>query len=855
MPNELKLSRRSLVFALAALLAAGSSFGIAGSRGEAVQAQEGIRATKLAIVTGGKGGGAELKAAEILKNRILKRSSVAVESAPEQAANVNVLMANSDVVLVVGSPVSNSHSARLMGELGMTLPTLPNSDRTHPEAFAVKSGVVDGRNYVVVAGTDQRGTLYGVGWLLRTITYLPDALLIPAMDAQEKPAFPMRGGNPSGPGSRARQYGNLRPRTHEEHLETMEDLMLLGTNIFYGDPVLLRSYGMLTVTGRTANQMGGDLPKAWRADGGRSPKYVCPSVPEARKALLESFDEMFRKAPAHDYFTTNSGDVGGCRCDKCMPWGGTYIRLMHEIADILHKYHPEMKILATNQDLTSEGDQAIFDYLNSRDSSWLHAIRYGPGADQMQTYIRGPVHPQWFEYEGFGPLGNYLKRRYRELPQATNIALYSDITHWMQAQFAVPHPDPALAAIYSRRSWNARPRNFHKVGREILHYALGDMHYSEGMHDDFNKWFWYRLLWNPHQDAESITREYCRYWFGSEATDEMTEAIFLMEQTLERRVVDNPGIVKAVELVRSAGAKIPENLLKTDYRWRIVSQKALIDRYIQLKVQRGEALKDEAGRVLSRVNDSGNPRAVLTEAAKVFEKPADTPEMNALLQEARKLGEESNKIIGYRVPATFIVEDYDLAEVGWWKKTLEKALADGDNSKMKNAAKMILDYENPGEGGFYDNLGWPNDPEHLVRGEWLWGFMPFPGPAKQSHYGLAYTMFEPHGVSLAYEGLDSTAQYVVRISIGVHLEEGEAADMLRNIELKEGVQADGQAICEGFAIPRGDVVYREFDVPRTVTKDGRLEITLTNSSPVLPITAAYEVWLMRKDKMPWTVGP
>jgi hypothetical protein len=855
MPKKPMVSVRSLVLALAALLAAGSSFDVAGPWAKAAPAQEGIRATKLAIITGSESRAPELKAAEILEKRILKRSSVAVERVSEQAANAEVLIANSDVVLVVGSPTGNSHSAHLMRELGMALPALPNSDRTHPEGFAVKSGSVDGRNYVVVAGTDERGTLYGVGWLLRAMTYLPDALLIPAVDAQEKPAFSMRGGNPSGPGSRARQYGNLRPRTHEEHLETMEDLILLGTNIFYGDPALLHSYGMLTVTGRTANQMSGGFPKAWRADGGRPSSYVCPSNPEARKALLESFDEMFRNAPEYDFFTTNSGDVGGCRCDKCMPWGGTYIRLMHEIADILHKYHPETKILATNQDLTSEGDQAIFDYLNSRDSSWLHAIRYGPGADQMQTYIRGPVHPQWFEYEGFGPLGNYLKRRYHELPPTTNIALYSDITHWMQAQFAVPHPDPALAAIYSRRSWNARPRNFHKVGREILHYALGDMHYSEGMHDDFNKWFWYRLLWNPHQDAESITREYCRYWFGPEAADEMTEAIFLMEQTLERSVADNPGIVEAVELVRSAGAKIPENLLETDYRWRIISQKALMDRYIQLTVQRGEALKDEAGRILARVEDSDNPRAKLTAAAKVLEKPADTPEMNAVMQEARKLGEESNEIVGYRVPATFIVEEYDLAEVGWWKKTLEKALADGDNSKMKNAAKMILDYENPGEGGFYDNLGWPNDPEHLVRGEWLWGFMPFPGPAKQSHYSLAYSMFEARGVSLAYEGLDSTAQYVVRISIGVHLDEGEAADMLRNIELKEGLLADGQVISEAFAIPRGDVTYREFDVPREVTKDGKLEITLTNSSPVLPITAAYEVWLMRKDKMPWTVGP
>jgi hypothetical protein len=229
--------------------------------------------------------------------------------------------------------------------------------------------------------------------------------------------------------------------------------------------------------------------------------------------------------------------------------------------------------------------------------------------------------------------------------------------------------------------------------------------------------------------------------------------------------------------------------------------------------------------------------------------------MKTVMEEARKLGEESNEISGYRVPAMFIVDTLDLTEVGRWKRTIREALAHGGNSKMKNAVKMIVHYEDPGEGGFYDDLGWPNDPKRLVRGEWLWGFIPFPGPAKRSHYSLAYTMFDPRGLSVAYEGLDSAVQYVVRISIGAHLEEGEGADMLRGIELKEGMQADGQVVSEGFAIPRGSVTHQEFDLPREVTRDGKVEITLTNSSRILPVTAAYEAWLMRKDRMPWTVQP
>jgi hypothetical protein len=813
-----------------------------------------VRATRLAIVTGQQSAGSELTAAEILKSRLRKRSAVTVDLLKEDAPDAQKIIAAADAVFVVGAPAGNKLAATLMREMQMAVPTLPNTDKPHPEGFAVKVARIGPVNYVVIAGADDRGTLYGVGCILRAITYLPDAVVIPAIDASEKPAFLLRGGRPTGPGSRAREFGNLRPQTSDETREVMEDLMLLGTNIFEGDPSEIRSYGMLTSFGRTANEMPAGFPAAWRADGGRATRYVCPSVPEARKALLESYDQQFRDGPDYDFFTTNSGDEGGCRCDKCMPWGDKYIQLVNDIADILHKYHPNTKVLATNQDLTNEGDQAIFDYLNSRDSSWLYAIRYGPGADEMQTYIRGPVNPRWFEYEGFGPLSNYLKFMHHELPRCTNIALYTDITHWMQAQFAVAHPDIALAAVYDRRSWNARPRNFHRVATEILHYSIGDMHYSEGMHDDFNKWFWYRMLWNPLQDAESITKEYCRYWFGPDAQDEAAQAIFLMEETLEKPVIDNPGIEKAVDLLHTAGQKVPPNLLKDDYRWRIILQKALMDRYIQLDLQRGRDLEQQAATILTAASNGAELAAAVNKVLELLYQPFETPVMKTVIDEAKKRGEESNTIIGYREPAPFIVEKLDLAEIGWWKKVLQQAQAANNEATTRNTIKMLLQYEDPGPGGFYDDVGWPSESKHLTHGETLWAFMPFAGPAKHSHYNLAYTMGGAGpGVTFAYDGLQPDAQYVVRVSVGAHLDEERPA--LKDMKLTEGMEADGEVISEGFSVPMGDTAFYEFDIPQSLTQDGNLTIALTPKSIFMAVTGVNEIWLMQKGKMPWTARP
>jgi len=229
----------------------------------------------------------------------------------------------------------------------------------------------------------------------------------------------------------------------------------------------------------------------------------------------------------------------------------------------------------------------------------------------------------------------------------------------------------------------------------------------------------------------------------------------------------------------------------------------------------------------------------------------ETPGMKRIKTEALRLGEESNKVIGYRDPAWFIVDGFDLTETGWWTKALQEALATGKDDKIRNAAAMVLHYEDPGEGGFYDSLGWPSESGHLVHGESLWGFLPFQGPAKLSHYSLAYSWGRKgKGLTLRYDGLDPDADYVVRVSVGVHWEGREAIGPAR---FEEGLSANGQVVCEAFPVPVGEIALHEFDLPRGAAKKGRLEIALTSRSKLMPVTGLCEIWLMRRDRMPWTV--
>ena len=822
-----------------------------------------INASKIGIVLGTGCKEPESRAAQILQSRILKRSRI--ESMIVSEDNPEGVTEWADVIFSVGTPETNSLSSRLMCELKAELPKLPDCGEKHPEGFIVKSGPIENRNYVLIAGCDERGTLYGVGMLLRSLAYWPDRIEVPALEARERPAFPVRGGSVRGVSSLVNRFGDVRPQTEGELGEMLEDLLLIGVNVIQGDPDLVRPYGIMTSTTgsrRTANDIPRfpdgrrEVEEEWAADFGTNRRLICPSVPEARRATLETIEEIFRKEPHHDYFFIKSGDPGGCHCPRCRPWGRTCIKLIRDISAILHSHHPDCKVIATIQDMENEDSQALLDYLNENDSSWLHAISYGPGSDEMQTYYRGPVNPRWFEYEGFGPTGNYLKHLHHELPGGIQIILFTDLTHWINSQYGVSSPDPALTAVFGRRTWNARPRRFHQVGREILHYASGDIPYNEGMHGDFNKWFWNRMLWNPHQTAEHLTSEYCRYWFGPEAEEEMAEAIFLMEETLEKPVLGNGNIPRALELIRSAGKKIPQNLKVQDYRWRIIAQKALIDRYTQLGLARGEKLKELARPMLEEARTSVAPGRAIEKALRILNLPKITDQMKEILDEAMALGEESNHIVGYRAPACLTVNDLDLTEIGWWVKILNEGLSTLNEEEMVNAVNMVLEYENPGPGGFYDRVGLFDRPGTLICSGLRWMLYPFSGPARLSHYGLAYPdPLEGDSITFAYKGLVEGEQYTLRALVRGH-RLGSRPEEEKG-EVGVSVEVNGRTIAGELEVT-GTLSFLEVDVPRELTDLGDVKISLvTGPDPTATgkgrmMAGLCNIWLMKKGEMSWT---
>jgi hypothetical protein len=277
-------------------------------------------------------------------------------------------------------------------------------------------------------------------------------------------------------------------------------------------------------------------------------------------------------------------------------------------------------------------------------------------------------------------------------------------------------------------------------------------------------------------------------------------------------------------------------------------QKALLDLYIHLRLERGGELKGRATAFLREAGEGKDPAENLRKALEALSEPEQTDEMKRIKAEVLEIGEESNEIIGYREPAYYTVDLYDLTEIEWWKREIERAL-NGNVEEMVNAANMIWRYEDPGEGGYFERIGWPYDRIHLKEHENILGYFPFTGPARISQFSMGYSWQkrDTHMV-LVYEDLDPESEYVVRLSTGFHCEPLEQAFDYRPVQILE---ANGTLISEEVPHPIGETALSEFILPREVTGEGRLEIVLKTDYE-FPVVGLSGIWLMKRENMPWS---
>jgi hypothetical protein len=677
---------------------------------------------------------------------------------------------------------------------------------------------------VCVAGHDARGVLFGVGGLLRKLELSKHKATLPAdIRVATAPQMPLRG----------HQLG-YRPKTNSFDGWTLpmweqyiRDLVIFGTNAIELIPPRsddaadsphfpLPPMHMMVGMSRLADQYGLDVwiwYPAMDADYGN---------PATVATALKEWGEVFQKLPRVDAVFVPGGDPGHAPPAKLMA-------LLEKQTANLKKYHPRAQMWVSPQGFNQAWMDEFLAIVRT-EPAWLSGIVHGPQIRLSVKALRDAIPMKY-------PLRNY-----------------PDITHSLRCQFPVPDWDVAFALTAGREGINPRPTDMATIFRTARSSSVGFITYSEGCNDDVNKMIWSGLGWDASADVLTILRDYSRYFIGPAYTDSFAQGLVVLERNWRGPALTNAGIATTLlQFQHMERAASPAD--KLNWRFQQALYRAYYDAYVRSRLIYETQLEEEAmaklrdAKALGAVVAMGEAEAILDRAAtrrtsadyraRAFELA------EALFQSIRmQLSVERYKAISVGRGANLDTIDAPLNNRPWLKAQFAEIRRLASERQRLAQLDEIVNWTNPGPGGFYDDLGNPACQPHLVQGS-RYADDPESRAAPLTHFeeravarrgwlDQAMALFDAP-LKLRYTGLDATARYKVKVVYG-----GGPIRLVANDkqEVHTPLTKAYQAL--------------EFVLPATATADGTLTLTWTRppgGGGAGRGCQVAEVWLMpRRDE-------
>jgi hypothetical protein len=680
---------------------------------------------------------------------------------------------------------------------------------------------------VFVIGNDARGVLYGVGHLLRTLRMGQGQVDLPAdLSVTTAPHYRLRG-HQLGYRDKTNSYCGWDLDQWEQY---MGDLVVFGANaielipprsddnpdsVHFPRPPLDMMAGM----SRIADEYGIDV---WIWYPAMDADYSDPATVEF--ALYE-WEQVYKALPRIDVLFVPGGDPGHTRPRYFMPF-------LEKQTELLHRIHPLAEMWVSPQGFTQEWMDEFIGILN-KSPDWLSGVVFGPW-----------IHMTTAEFR-------------KLIPDKYPIRNYPDITHNLNCQHPVPDWDVAYALTEGRESINPRPLGMAAIFRHEQPPTIGFLSYSEGCNDDVNKCIWSALGWDPGQNAIDILREYSRYFIGERYTDDFAQGLLALERNWQGPLACNASVYTTLQQFQAMEASASPGDLK-NWRFQQALYRAYYDAHVRSRLLYESGLEEQALDQLRRAPDKGSLVA-LAEAERVLDLAVNQRIANGWRMRIYQLAEALFQSVHmqlsvklYRAQAQVRGAnldgiDYPLNNRPWLKERFAEIRTLDEEPGRLEAIQAILEWTNPGPGGFYDDLSNDLQRPHLVRGP---GFEEDPtflrSPMRHYPYrkdprplrlawrcrtgSLNDAPFEMH-----YTGLDPEARYKVRIvysdanpRIKVRL---EAADQERpgdGIEVHPfilkplALDADGPALSIANGMPLH--APAEFDIPPKATRRGELTL-------------------------------
>jgi hypothetical protein len=492
-----------------------------------------------------------------------------------------------------------------------------------------------------------------------------------------------------------------------------------------------------------------------------------------------------------------------------MPWSA-------DMAKRLHKAWPKAELIISDQKFVEQDLADFYNYINENKPKWLAGIAYGPGTHHD------------------------LDWSLEHLPKGYKVRHYPDITHNNRCQFGVPNWDTRHGQTLDREGVNPRPTQMKAAHNHYAAMTNGFGSYSDGVHDDLNKVVWSALAWDPDADLDTILLDYGRVFFGENVGADVAEGLRMLERNMEGMLISNENVPKALAQWEMIGVK-GGDAVRGNWRYQLYYFRAMFDVYIQSRLVYESELETRATAALAKAPSVGS-EAAMSEASAILKEylmHRIRPDLRVKLEEVglqalHSIGFQFSFLEPYRARnpergALLDKVDVPMNNRPWLENEFKKVAELGSEGEKLARIDRLVNWENPGPGGFYDDLGNPSKQPHLVyqttfatdpgfvHGPQNAHFRTLDNSTLQVDPTLRYSMLDQaetlYGTPLLvrYDQLDPKAEYRVR------------ATYFGRYGAVMSLKADALEV-HGAVPSTQPAEPMEFDVPKAATEDGQLTL-------------------------------
>ena len=785
------------------------------AQGEAIQ-PDAVSLDNAVVVVAGSSSPRVQQAATMLVEEVEKRSAL-------RWPIVNARPQGGQPAIVVGLQDSLEDFA------GPWKETLAKTSQAGAEGYHLQTFSDAGTTGVAVVGNDERGVLFGVGRLLRELHMSKQSVYAEGgLDVVTAPKYPLRG-HQLGYRPKVNTYDGWTAPMFEQYIR---DLAVFGANAIEMIPPRsddapdsphfpLPQIDMMEAVSGIADRYGIDV---WIWYPALDKDYSDPNTVEF---ALKEWGDVFARLPRIDAILVPGGDPGHTQPKYMMA-------LLEKQTEVLHRTHPNAQMWMSPQSFTAEWMDEFIAYMQQVQPTWLSGIVFGPQNRIGLPELRKLIPPQ------------YPIRR------------YPDITHSIRSQYPVPDWDVAYAITEEREVINPRPTHYAQIFRLWDDEAVGFLTYSEGVNDDVNKIVWSGLGWDPETPPIDILRDYGRYFIGDAYADDYAQILLALERNWQGPLLTNTGVMTTLQQVQELERTVPPQTL-LNWRFQQTRYRAYYDAYVRTRLIYETDLEERAMDVLRQAERIGAELA-MREAESILDTAQTDPVGQDLRGGVSDMAEALYQSIRmqHSVPryraihagrgGNFDLIDRPLNDRLWLLDRFAEIRALPSVYERLDKIDEIVNWTNPGPGGYYDDLGNPSQQPHLVR-----PYMPDTDPETRKSPLVAFAYRDGHrmswvrnaetrfedGLRVKYADLDPTAQYKVRAVYA-----GDKLDAKLRLFANETIAIHPYIPKE---VPLRPV---EFEIPKEATATGELTLTWyqePGGGGSGRGCQVAEVWLMRVE--------